>query len=350
MGNLIKKFIKFYLNKPVIFSNQSIKPWLKEIKEVSSLTIVTSNSPLAYVKSIANIDKIRVILSPTLERNELDKLIPTIETDWIVGIGGGRIMDVSKYLALKANKKLCMIPSIMSTTSWINFGIALRLDNVMAMSGDKRASKIIVDPALIKTGPKHLSVGGVADLLCSCTALTDWKLSSESTGEKYSETSVAKFKDFIEDTISHPERLIPFSEEVIYNIYQIFLESISLCGASFTGRPLEGSEHFLYYFLDQIDDRTFNHGSMIAFTTILSLKLQKTQEIISPERLMEFYDAIGVKYTLSENNLTQDDIKKLVEGIQEFIVKTKLPYSILNTKDLFTGENTLENILKWIKN
>ncbi|MHA1849045.1 MAG: iron-containing alcohol dehydrogenase [Promethearchaeota archaeon] len=336
MFHVMYSISRFYLSRPVDIGDGNAFSWLKSRKDY---TVVTSKTPLNIIENAIKgfEEKMagKIILSPPIEINELNSLIneQEINTSWIVGIGGGRINDVSKYLAKNLKKKLCLIPSILSTTSWLNMGVALRQDNVLTFPCNRHPDKIIVDLNLISKATPDLNVAGIADLTCSASAIGDWKISSELKGEKISKKAINKFIQYNDEITAHPEFLSPVSKDTIRYIHDKFLEGLSLCGASFSGRPLEGSEHFMYYYLDELDDRKFRHGSMIAMTTLISLKLQGERALYSLEKLKTFFTRAGIDYSPEKNHVSEKELVDMLKNIKHFVEKRGYPFSILNIVD-----------------
>ena len=275
MFGLVYKISKWYLSKNKIVKRNYAREWLINC-EKGKVTIVTSPSAWNYFQNSCSIPSKNVIINPSLEVNELDKLCENISTEIVVGIGAGRIMDISKYIAhrLKKVKKqkceLILIPSILSTTSWANFGIAVRKDNELLMPANLNPKMVIVDPEYIASAPGNLSINGLIDLMVPITALSDWKLEKEIKGGKYSEKAEIAYTKLNKKILSLSPKFNPFTMESVEIIYDIFMESLALCGAAMSDRPLEGSEHFLYYYIDELDEKKWLHGEIIALNLLIS--------------------------------------------------------------------------------
>lgn len=339
MFGLMKKLAKWYLSRPVEYLQGGASGWLTEMDDYS---IVTSNSPKAYFNDIFDKKGIFVIKNPPIEVVDLDLLIPSISTKWIVGIGGGRVNDASKYLAKKAGKKLCLIPSILSTTSWLNMAIALRENNKLVFPCEKHANKIIIDPSLIQKAPSYLNVGGIADLLCCASAIHDWKLDNDLHGTKFSKNGFDAFLTFIDDMVSNPELFNPFNQKSIEQVYEIFLKALCLCGASASGRPLEGSEHYMYYYLDEISSEKIIHGAIIALTTLISLILHENMPLF--KKLKSFFDKVGIRYKPIDLGLSNDTIESMLKKMDDFTKDRNLEFTILNKKKNIDVEKLLSTI------
>ena len=345
MFGIVKRLARYYLSKPIVLQPGATETWLKAHEDV---TIITSPSAKSSIESIISKNRYKVFLDPPIEVSALDALVPEIKTSWIAGIGAGRVMDVSKYLALRSKCKLCLIPAVLSTTSWLNMAIALRKNNILHFPGTKHATTTIVDPDFILKAPISLSLGGLADILASCSALTDWEIAGEKVGEKVSLHGIAAFKTLIEKVLSQIETYKKGTADSINLIYETFLEALSLCGASFSGRPVEGSEHFLFYLAEETCQKRFVHGEIIALMTLVSLQLQGARAIITPDRLRNFFDGLSMKYAPSDLDIDRDEMNKILSNASRFTMERKLEYTILNADaKISKGEVDLD-LLDWI--
>lgn len=342
---VMKRLARAYLRKPVEFAPGAAVSWLGMHEDV---TVVTSTHALAAIAPALASSSPRVMQDPPIEVAALDALVPSIDTPWIAGIGAGRVMDASKYLALRSRRKLCLIPSALSTTSWLNMAIALRKDGKLHFPGNIHASKTIVDPEFICKAPLSLTLGGLVDILAACTAVTDWVLSHETTGEKISTRGVAEFTAMVNDILSNKAKYTGEPAVVIRAVHDTFLEALALCGASFSGRPVEGSEHFLYYLAEETCNRRFVHGEIIAMMMLVALRLQGSRAMVEPARVKDFVEGVGVKCTPRALNISREELERVLRGAQAFVVDRGHPYSILNGFDAGREPARLEAVLDWL--
>ena len=107
-----------------------------------------------------------VILNPSIEITSINTMAASIQENLIVGIGGGRIMDATKALAKMAKtKNICiLIPSILSTTAWLNPTASLKKGSHVYHAKGKY-DQIIIDCPLIAAAPSHLNFGVLSPLL-----------------------------------------------------------------------------------------------------------------------------------------------------------------------------------------
>ncbi|MEX2728137.1 MAG: iron-containing alcohol dehydrogenase, partial [Candidatus Sigynarchaeum springense] len=327
------------------FSPGAATTWLGRQADV---TVVTSPRAIAAIEPSLKDRKTRVILDPPLEVAELDGIVPSITTPWIAGVGAGRVMDASKYLAMRARRKLCLIPSALSTTSWLNMAIALRKDGKIYFPGNKHANRTIIDPDFISKAPMALTLGGLVDILAACTAVTDWVIAHENAGDKLSARGIKEFTSLILKVLGSKATFLGAPSAVIRAVHDTFLEALALCGASFSGRPVEGSEHFLYYLAEETCKRRFVHGEIIALMMLAALQLQGPRAMVEPARMREFLAGIGVKFSPRELGMRREEMARVLKGARAFVTERKYPFSILNLVDFEHDLAKLDSILDWL--
>jgi len=345
MFGIMKRLARYYLSRPVLLKSGAVENWLRDHENV---TIVTSPAPRSCLESIIMEKRFPIIMDPPIEVLALDKIVHEIKTSWIAGIGAGRVMDASKYLALRTKCKLCLIPSALSTTSWLNMAIALRKNNILFFPGARHATATIVDPDFILKAPITLTLGGLADILASCSAITDWEIAEEKTGEKVSRRGIVAFKNLIEKILDQQDIYKQGTPDSINLVYETFLEALALCGASFSGRPVEGSEHFLFYLAEETCQKRFVHGEIIPLMTLVALYLQDARAFIKPERLREFFDGLDLKYSPSYLGIGRDEMDRILANASKFTTMRKLEYTILNDDPGIRKGTVNPDLLDWL--
>ena len=325
--NLLKKVSEKVIRRPLIVGNGIIQPFLKD----KAYLLVCSRSVETKFKDRLFLSAKKTIVNTSIEIRELDDLISVLfnqidinSIKWVVACGGGKINDAAKYLAKKLKRKLCIVPPILSTTNWLNGAIALRQMNILHFAGTKWPDAVLFDPSFLLENPKELHVSGIADILCCSSALYDWKLASIHSKDHFSNVGFQEFQKFIHKVICKPNIFKEMNEKSIITILEYFIEAMALCGACMSGRPLEGSEHFMYYYLDEQSNKSLIHGSVIAITSLLGLKLQGENAAIEPEKMEHFYKTIGINLQYVTINSAE------LPTIKEFVENRKYGYSILN--------------------
>ncbi|MDE2822191.1 MAG: iron-containing alcohol dehydrogenase, partial [Chloroflexota bacterium] len=117
------------------------------------------------------------------------------DVELVVGIGGGLVLDVSKYVALTKQLPLVLIPTIVSTGAIIHSVFAEWEGRNL---GDTKnwpwidPEYVLVDYDIVLSAPDHLNIAGVGDVLCGYSSLCEWKhREARGIGEPYDESVTA---------------------------------------------------------------------------------------------------------------------------------------------------------------
>ncbi len=99
--------------------------------------------------------------------------------DAVVGIGGGKTIDVAKYAATRRG-----LPMVSVATSLANDGIAspvasLITDGIKGSYGVHIPIAVIVDLDFVESGPDRHNRAGIGDVISNISALADWELSRQ---------------------------------------------------------------------------------------------------------------------------------------------------------------------------
>jgi len=191
-------------------------------------------------------------------------------SDLLVGMGGGRSVDVAKMIAYNLSKPFVSFP-----TSASHDGIA---SPFVSVRGEKPHSLIataplgvFVDIDVIKKAPKKLLASGCGDLVAKITAVKDWQLGRDNTGEYYgrysSNLASMSAKILLEAT---EKKKKPDIREIVEALISAGVASC-IAGSS---RPCSGSEHLFSHALDQLAPGVGLHGEKCGIGAILMAKLQ----------------------------------------------------------------------------
>jgi glycerol-1-phosphate dehydrogenase [NAD(P)+] len=96
------------------------------------------------------------------------------ETEAIVGVGGGKVIDVSKYICFLTKLPFFSVPTSTSNDGFSSSGSSLIIDGKRTSVSAKMPYGIIVDIDVIKNAPKKYIFSGIGDVVSKITALYDW--------------------------------------------------------------------------------------------------------------------------------------------------------------------------------
>jgi glycerol-1-phosphate dehydrogenase [NAD(P)+] len=190
--------------------------------------------------------------------------------DLIVGIGGGRSVDIAKMISYNLGKPFVSVPTAAS-----HDGIA---SPFVSIKGEKPHSLVataplgvFVDIDVIKKAPKKLLAAGCGDLVAKITAVKDWQLGRDNTGEyygRYSSNLASMSAKILLEATEKKKR--PDVREIVEALISAGVASC-IAGSS---RPCSGSEHLFSHALDKLAPGIGLHGEKCGIGAILMAKLQ----------------------------------------------------------------------------
>jgi glycerol-1-phosphate dehydrogenase [NAD(P)+] len=208
----------------------------------------------------------------------------------IVGLGGGKALDVAKYVAFLAKLPYYAVPTSLSNDGFASPQSSLKIEGKRRSLAAAMPFGVVVDTAVCAAAPRQLTLSGVGDLAAKFTAIHDWKLAFHQTGEP-----VDDFAALLSDGAVHAFLARPVLDEEGMRLLATSLLfngiAMEVCGSS---RPASGSEHLISHALDAISARPRLHGLQVGVATYLVSLLQgRYSDVIA--RLFEqtgLWDAI----------------------------------------------------------
>ena len=170
-----------------------IGSFLKSLKNIKKVSLVSGNNVKKIVQSkiesSLSASKIQMVwhLAKTNDKKSIQQIEQNVgksKSELIVGVGGGRSVDIAKIIGFNLDLPFVSIP-----TSASHDGIA---SPFVSIKGNKPHSLVataplgvFVDVDIIKKAPKKLLASGCGDLIAKITAVRDWQLGRDKTGEYY---------------------------------------------------------------------------------------------------------------------------------------------------------------------
>jgi glycerol-1-phosphate dehydrogenase [NAD(P)+] len=191
------------------------------------------------------------------------------DVDAVVGIGGGKVLDVSKVVSTELNAEFVSVPTTASHDG-IASPVASFKENGKPISiSTKPPIAVIADTEIIKSCPRRLIHSGFGDLISNITAVKDWRLSRDLRGESYNEVAVAiaSMPAFL--MVSRANEANFRLEDEIETLLRGLIMSgvaISIAGSS---RPASGAEHKFSHAIDFLGYGNGTHGEQVGLGTII---------------------------------------------------------------------------------
>src|SRR4051794_16009162 len=188
----------------------------------------------------------------------------------VIGLGGGKALDVAKYLASLAKLPYYAVPTSLSNDGFCSPQSSLTLAGRRRSLTAALPFAVVIDTEIALGAPEPLWWSGVGDLVSKVTAVFDWKLAFHARGEPVDDFAALLSDASVYQFLSHPER----SPDGVRRLaLALMLNGIAMevCGSS---RPASGSEHLISHALDAVSARPRLHGLQVGVASYICSRLQ----------------------------------------------------------------------------
>lgn len=209
----------------------------------------------------------------TLESaSELQDALRTRAYDAVVGIGGGRTLDVAKYAATRA-----AVPMVAVATNLAHDGICSPVSSLEHRGGKGSFGvamplAVIVDLDYVRAAPPQMVRSGIGDAVSNLSAIEDWYLAHRERGEPVDGLAVTFARTAAEavlhrdDGIEDDDFLIALSEALV-------LSGMAMSVAG-TSRPCSGACHEIIHASNMLFPHVSNHGELAGIGALFAYFLR----------------------------------------------------------------------------
>ncbi|MEM0371301.1 MAG: NAD(P)-dependent glycerol-1-phosphate dehydrogenase [Ignisphaera sp.] len=312
-----------------------------------ALIVSGTTSTLSYAKTVVesledkDIDcwSIHVAKSTKEDVEKTVDIVREVGVNIIVGVGGGKALDVAKYAAAVTDKYFISVP-----TSPSHDGIASPFASIRDMgkpTSIKAATPVLVlaDVEIISRAPRRNIIAGCCDLIGKFSSVLDWRLAHKLRGEYYGDYAASlallSAKHILKNSELFEEKTFPL--EAIRILVEALISSGIAMAIAGSTRPASGSEHMIAHAIDIVANYPALHGEEVGIGTIISLYLHGRNW----KKIRSVLRKIGAPTTARELGVSLD---KIVEALS--IAHTIRPerYTILGEKGI--SKEAAERIVK----
>ncbi|MCS0638018.1 iron-containing alcohol dehydrogenase family protein [Streptomyces sp. LP05-1] len=197
--------------------------------------------------------------------------------DAVVGLGGGKIIDVTKYAAARVGLPMVAVATNLSHDGICSPISTLDNDNGRGSYGVPSPIAIVIDLDVIREAPPRFVRSGIGDAVSNISAIADWELSHRETGEQMDGLAAAMARSAGESVLRHPgtagddEFLIVLAEALVLGGI-----AMSISGDS---RPSSGACHEISHAFDLLHpDRCALHGEQVGLGAAFAMHLRGARE------------------------------------------------------------------------
>jgi glycerol-1-phosphate dehydrogenase [NAD(P)+] len=246
---------------------------------------------------------------PTMkEVNEVIKSAEKHQTQFLLGIGGGSVIDVTKLAAYELNQLYVSIP-----TSAAHDGMA----SPRASLKDKKGSisktaispmAVLADTTIISKAPYRMLASGCADVASNLSAVKDWELAHRLKNEEFSTFAASLSETSSKLLLYKAEDIRSGFEEAVWQAVKCMITSGVAMSVAGNTRPASGSEHMFSHVLDRIAPGKALHGEQCGVGAIMMMYLHGEDW----EEIRDFLQTIGAPTTAKELRIPK---KKIIEAL-----------------------------------
>lgn len=221
------------------------------------------------------------------------------DVEAIVGIGGGKVIDVAKYAAFLKKLPFISVPTSSSSDGFSSSSASLLVNNKRTSVPAKLAYGIVVDTEVIKSAPEKFIYSGIGDLVSKITALYDWLYENQQGYDTLNDFAMMVAKKAVNSFVRTPFESIKdelFLRELV--------DSLALSGIANeiagNSAPSSGSEHLISHALDKILEEPQLHGIQVGIATYLMSKVQdhrwiRVHQVLTDTGFWSYTETLNLK-------------------------------------------------------
>ncbi len=208
--------------------------------------------------------------SPSVEVAEgLADLVSSFRPSAIAAVGGGKSIDVAKYVSHKLGVPYISVPTVASHDGIASPFASLRgLETVYSVKTSPPIA-VVADIEVVAAAPRRLTIAGAGDLVAKITAVRDWRLANRLKGEYYGDYAASLALMSARHVLAFSRaisRCTPAGLRIL--VEGLISSSTAMCIAGST-RPASGSEHLFSHALDIVANYPALHGEQVGLGTIM---------------------------------------------------------------------------------
>ena len=261
------------------------------------------------------------------EVERVSRLSKDYKANFLIGVGGGKSIDIAKLSAFNSKVPFVSIPTSASHDGVSSpFASVKGLDRPYSIVA-KPPVAIIVDTEIIARAPFQFMVSGCGDLISKLTAVKDWELSHIKTGEYYGRYSASLALLSANLIIEDANVISAKNKESVSVVVEALISSGVAAGIAGSSRPCSGSEHLFSHAMDILAPGKGLHGEKCGLGTIMMAKLHG----MDYDAIRHSMKVIGLPTKASQIDASPDQIVKALVLAREI---RKERYTILEEAKL----------------
>jgi len=191
------------------------------------------------------------------------------EYNFVLGVGGGRTIDIGKMVAFRMKLLFASVPTTPSHDGIASPLVSIPDKDRRYSTYAKTPSIIIADTNILTNAPHRHIASGAGDVLAKFTAVKDWRLAHLLKGEYYGDYAAKLAETSVEMVIREARNIGRHKEKGIRVLAEALINCGIVIGIVGNSRPCSGSEHLFSHSLDLVANYPALHGEQVGLGTIM---------------------------------------------------------------------------------
>ncbi|WP_328471310.1 iron-containing alcohol dehydrogenase family protein [Streptomyces sp. NBC_00448] len=197
--------------------------------------------------------------------------------DAVVGLGGGKIIDATKYAAARVGLPMVSVATNLSHDGICSPVSTLDNDNGSGSYGVPTPIALVIDLDVVREAPPRFVRAGIGDAISNLSALADWELSHRETGERVDGLAAAMARTAGEAVLRHPGTI--GDDEFLTVLAEALVLSGLAMSVSGDSRPASGACHEILHAFDLLfPQRAPAHGEGAGLGAAFAMHLRGARE------------------------------------------------------------------------
>jgi len=217
--------------------------------------------------------------------NKARKVIQGFKPEVVLGVGGGKVIDVAKLSSSLEDVPFISVPTAASHDGVSSSRASIKDSGSPTSISVQAPIAIVADTDVIARSPYRLIASGCGDIVAKYTAVRDWRLAHKLKGQYYGEYAAS--------LALMSAKLILRNAAVIHDNVEesvrVVLEALISCGVAMSiagsSGPCSGAEHLFSHALDMIAPNPALHGEQCGIGTIMMAYLHRIDWRMIKEKL-----------------------------------------------------------------
>ena len=293
---------------------------------------------------------VNVVYSQEMDTVEFEKVTSLAfslpkNTDAVIGIGGGKVIDAAKYIGFILKLPFISVPTSSSSDGFSSSSASLIVNGHRKSVPAKMPYGIIVDLDVIKSAPRKFLYSGIGDMISKISSCYDWKHEEDLGYDEVNDCALMMAKKAVNSFVR-----TPFEDVESELFLKELLDSLAMSGIANeiagSSLPTSGSEHMISHALDSFLVHPELHGIQVGIATYIMCKIEnhrfeRVNTVFTQTGFWEYCEGLELR---KEDFIKAIDIAPSIKPNRHTYIQEE-KYRLL-AKELLDTDEQLRKILK----